>query len=98
MSEALREQHEKTAVMLAYAGVAPFLIVTLLSLLHIGVATSTLIFVYYSLAILCFLGGAWWGFALVMLNAALSRSSQCGLIAGRALRRRHLAAIRRLAI
>lgn len=66
MSETPQAQHEKTAVLLANAGLAPFLILTLLSFLHIATDFALQAFVAYSLAIYCFLGGTWWGFALVM--------------------------------
>lgn len=68
-SETPQSQHEKAAVLLANAGLAPFLFLTLLSFLHIAPELSLRIMTFYSLAILCFLSGTWWGFALVMPNA-----------------------------
>ncbi len=69
MSESPSAQQEKLAVLLSNAGLAPFLILTLMSFLHLAPGFALQAFIFYSLGILCFLGGSWWGFALVMPNA-----------------------------
>lgn len=66
MSETATEPQEKAAVALANAGLAPFLILTLLSFFQIGTGFILQAMVLYSLAIIAFLGGSWWGFALMM--------------------------------
>ncbi len=72
MSETPQAQHEKTAVVLAYAGAAPFLALTLMSFLHVAPDFALAAMTAYSLAIIAFLGGSWWGMALVMREISTS--------------------------
>lgn len=60
------EVHEKVAIALAHAGLVPFLALTVMSFMQWAPGFAVQAMLLYSLAILCFLGGTWWGFALLM--------------------------------
>jgi len=66
--------------MLAAAGLLPFLGFTLLALFGIELSFALTGLGLYSFGILSFLGGSWWGFALLMPEVSSAQRSQILLL------------------
>jgi hypothetical protein len=74
------QSYQQWAIVLAGAGLLPFLGFTLLALFGVELTFAQQGLSLYSFGILSFLAGSWWGFALLMPDTSIKQRSQILLL------------------
>jgi ABC-type polysaccharide transport system permease subunit len=74
------QSHQQWAIILAGAGLLPFLAFTLLALFGVELAFAQQGLSLYSFGILSFLAGSWWGFALLIADVSNKQRSHILLL------------------